>query len=258
MTSSYKEVLIGDVCSVGDGAHSKVMRVEEGVPYLTSKNIGRGTLKLDKLDFISDESFEKLFPKNSKATRRPRAGDVLLGIIGTFGNAYLYKEEDHFGFSSSIGVLRPDQSVLYPGYLYYVISSKSFRDNHANHNAGSVQGYTNIPTVKCLPIPLPSLDKQLEIVSVLGSLDEKIQLNRQTSQTLEQIAQAIFKSWFVDFEPVKAKVIVKEKGGSPLAQSLAAQSMLCGAITLEQLTALENDTRGLEAQLHPFAQAKSY
>jgi len=66
--SEFQEVLIGDVCSVGDGAHSKVKRIEAGVPYLTSKNIGQGHLKLGKLDFISEESFEKLFPKNSKAT----------------------------------------------------------------------------------------------------------------------------------------------------------------------------------------------
>jgi type I restriction enzyme S subunit len=109
MSSDWNVVVIGDVCSVGDGAHSKVARQISGVPYLTSKNIGRGQLKLDNLDFICNEDFERLFPLESKATRRPKAGDVLIGIIGTFGNAYLYKKSDHFGFSSSIGILRPDK-----------------------------------------------------------------------------------------------------------------------------------------------------
>ena len=208
--SSFEEVLIGDVCSVGDGAHSKVKRIDTGVPYLTSKNIGQGNLKLDKLDFISEESFEKLFPENSKATRRPQPGDVLFGIIGTFGNAYLYKEDDHFGFSSSIGVLRPDPEKLDSEYLYYVVSSRIFKSNHANHNAGSVQGYTNIPTVKSLPLPLPPLAEQRRISKILKSLDDKIKLNRQTNQTLEHIAQAIFKSWFVDFEPTRAKIAAKQ------------------------------------------------
>ncbi|QQK62263.1 restriction endonuclease subunit S (plasmid) [Shewanella sp. LC6] len=203
---SFEIKTLGEVCSVGDGAHSKVQRVESGIPYLTSKNIGEGILKLDKLDFISEESFEKLFSKESKATRRPQAGDVLFGIIGSFGNTYRYKESDHFGFSSSIGILRPDPKQLDSEYLYYVVSSKKFRDNHANHNAGSVQGYTNIPTVKGLHIPVPSLNVQRKISQILSSLDYKIQLNTQTNQTLEEMAQAIFKSWFVDFDPVKAKM----------------------------------------------------
>ena len=208
---SFEIKSIGDVCSVGDGAHSKVKRIESGISYLTSKNIGQGFLKLEKQDYISEESFEKLFSKDSKATRRPQAGDVLFGIIGSFGSTYLYKKTDHFGFSSSIGILRPNPEHLEPEYLYYVVSSKVFRNNHANHNSGSVQGYTNIPTVKGLQIPVPSLVIQKKIARILQSLDDKITLNTQTNQTLEEMAQAIFKSWFVDFDPVKAKM----RGGQP-------------------------------------------
>ena len=240
--SRFEEVLIGDSCSVGDGAHSKVKRIDKGVPYLTSKNIGQGNLKLDKLDFISEESFEKLFPENSKATRRPQPGDVLFGIIGTFGNAYLYKKDDHFGFSSSIGVLRPNPEILDSEYLYYVVSSRIFKSNHANHNAGSVQGYTNIPTVKSLSLPLPSLAEQRKISKVLKSLDDKIELNRQTNQTLEHIAQAIFKSWFVDFEPTRAKIAAKQTSQDPERAAMAAIS----GKSLEEIDQLitEHDVQG--------------
>jgi type I restriction enzyme S subunit len=247
--SKFQEVLIGDVCAVGDGAHSKVNRVDDGVRYLTSKNIGQGNLKLDNLDYISEESFEKLFPKHSKAIRRPQSGDVLFGIIGTFGNAYLYKEGDYFGFSSSIGILRPNQEKLCSEYLYYVVSSEVFKKNHANHNAGSVQGYTNIPTVKSLRIPLPTLTQQKRIAKILKSLDDKIKLNRQTNQTLEQIAQAIFKSWFVDFEPVKAKVAalsslsLRERVGVR-GQELVEHAAICALSgkTPEQLAQLDSQT----------------
>lgn len=214
---SFEVKSIGEVCSVGDGAHSKVKRIDAGIPYLTSKNIGQGFLKLDKLDFISEESFEKLFSKDSKATRRPQAGDVLFGIIGSFGNTYLYKESDHFGFSSSIGILRPNPEVLDSEYLYYVVSSKKFRDNHANHNSGSVQGYTNIPTVKGLPIPVPSLKIQKKIAEILKSLDQKITLNDSVNQNLESVAQTIFKSWFVDFEPINAKMNGEQPDGMDAA-----------------------------------------
>lgn len=228
MKSKYPLVPLGDISSVGDGAHSKVARVETGIPYLTSKNIGQGILKLEKLDLISNESFEKLFPKNSKATRRPQAGDVLIGIIGTFGNAYLYKEDDHFGFSSSIGIIRPDTNLLVPEYLYCAITSKYFKSNHENHNAGSVQGYTNIPTIKSLPIPLPPIESQKKIAEILLTFDRKISINTQTNQILESIAQAIFKSWFVDFEPVKAKMATLAEGGTREQAELAAMGAISG------------------------------
>ncbi|QAA92440.1 restriction endonuclease subunit S [Pollutimonas thiosulfatoxidans] len=206
MSSEWPLVKISDVCAVGDGAHSKVERTSKGVLYLTSKNIGNGTLKLDKFDFISEESFNKLFPLHSKATRRPQPGDVLIGIIGTFGNAYVYKESDHFGFSSSIGILRPALQKLIPEYLYYVISSPRFKQIHASADGGSVQGYTNIPSIKNIPIPLPPLKIQKKISSFLGTLDDRITLLRETNKILESIAQTIFKSWFVDFDPVRAKM----------------------------------------------------
>lgn len=172
---------------------------------MTSKNIGQGNLKLDKVDFISQESFEKLFSAKSKATRRPQAGDILIGIIGTFGNAYIYKNTDFFGFSSSIGLLRPNKDKVTSEYLYYVISSPKFKHLHASSDGGSVQGYTNIPTIKKIPIPIPPLEIQKNISSILGVIDDRITLLRETNTTLEAIAQALFKSWFVDFDPVHAK-----------------------------------------------------
>src|SRR5690606_31373935 len=86
-----------------------------------------------------------------------------------------------------------------------------------------------LTSLKSIEFRLPSLDVQNLIERMLTSLDEKIELNRQTNQTLEKIAQAIFKSWFVDFEPVKAKLILKEKGGNQQTQELAAQAILSGA-----------------------------
>lgn len=193
---------LGDVCYITDGAHAKVERQVSGVMYLTSKNIGDGQLKLDSFDFISDDCFSKLFTNTKRAQRRLQTGDVLMGIIGTFGNCYVYKDTDHFGISSSVAILRPDQSKLLPEYLYYYISSASFKAIVEKFKGGSVQGYTNIATLKALPIPLPSIAIQKAIVENLIPLDNKITLNRQINQTLEQMAQTLFKSWFVDFDPV--------------------------------------------------------
>jgi type I restriction enzyme, S subunit len=206
-------VEVGDVCDVGDGAHAKVARQIEGVMYLTSKNIGIGQLKLDNFDYISQDDYNRIFPEKSKATRKPQENDILLGIIGTFGNAYLYGENDFFGVSSSVAVLRAKQHLIFAKYLFYVVTSENFRLAHNGFKSGSAQGYTNIPTIKRLPVPLPPLEIQQKIASILRALDDKIELNRRTNATLETIAQTLFKSWFVDFDPVKAKAAGLEPEG---------------------------------------------
>jgi len=206
MSSEYQSVTIGDVCDVGDGAHSKVERVSKGIPYLTSKNIKQGTLDTSKVDYISEGDFIRLFTVRPGTVRRPESGDVLMGIIGTFGNFYQYKESDRFGVSSAVAILRPRQEVVCPEYLGVVCSSNLFKSFQQQVKSGSVQGYTNISTIKTLPIPLPPLPDQKSIAHILGTLDDKIELNRKTNQTLEAMAKALFKSWFVDFDPVRAKV----------------------------------------------------
>jgi type I restriction enzyme S subunit len=203
MASEHPFRTIGDVCYVTDGAHAKVERQDKGILYLTSKNIGVGQLLLDQVDFISHEDYERLFSNTTRSQRRPVPGDVLTGIIGTFGNAYLYRENDHFGISSAVALLRADGKQLVPKYLYYVITSNAFSNAHFAYKSGSVQGYTNIPTIKRLPIPTPSLPEQRAIAHILGTLDDKIELNRKMNETLEAMAQALFKNWFVDFEPFR-------------------------------------------------------
>jgi type I restriction enzyme S subunit len=76
---------------------------------------------------------------------------------------------------------------------------------------------------------------QLKIAKILGSLDDKIELNRQTNQSLEQISQAILKSWFVDFEPVKAKDHIRKLGGNSKQIEKAAQAIISGAVNLEDI-----------------------
>ncbi len=209
------------MCYVTDGAHSKVERQNEGVLYLTSKNIGVGSLILDKVDYISRVDYERLFSNTAKAQRRPQEGDIITGIIGTFGNAYRYKSTDGFGVSSAVALIRPDQNVLDSGFLYYVLTSPRFKAVHASYKSGSVQGYTNIPTIKQLPFTLPPLVDQKAIAHILGTLDDKIELNRQMNATLEAMAQALFKSWFVDFDPVIDNALA---AGHPIPEPLHARA----------------------------------
>ena len=221
MSCKYNEVKLGDVCIFGDGAHTKVNRVENGIPYLTSKNIKNGYIDLQNVDYITNEDYIKLFGESQKSVRHLQEGDVLIGIIGTFGNCYLYKDNDKFGISSSIAIARPNKDLVNPKFLYYYLSSDRFKKYTDMYKGGSVQGYTNLPTLRKIPMYLPPLEKQEKIADILSSLDDKIELNNEMNKTLEEMAQSIFKRWFVDFEfPNEEGQPYKSSGGEMVDSEL--------------------------------------
>lgn len=223
MASEFAVRTVGETCAVCDGAHAKVERSPTGVMYLTSKNVRVGRLQLDDVSFISEEDFQRLFPLDARVVRRPLPGDVLMGIIGTFGTAYRVRASDRFGVASAVALLRPDREVLTPEYLYYVVVSPTFRAAHDQYKSGSAQGYTNLPTIRRLPVPVPPLDEQRRIAAVLGALDDKIELNRKMNRTLEEMAQAIFKSWFIDFDG-QGDLVDSELGPIPSGWSVGSLS----------------------------------
>jgi len=151
-------------------------------------------------------------------------------------------------FPDSVIGFIPDKSQCNVYFIEYVF--RLLRRRIQAQATGSVQDNINLQTLELLLFPIPDLEEQNRIAAVLCSFDDKIELNHQTNQTLENIAQAIFKSWFVDFEPTRAKVIAKEKGGDKEAQSLAAQAVICGAMTLEQLSELPAEFPKREGKLH--------
>jgi type I restriction enzyme S subunit len=103
-------------------------------------------------------------------------------------------------------LLRPNPTKIDPRYLLYALQSPQLQYEIGVHDGtGSTVSNLRIPLLENLPIPTPPLAEQRRIASTLGALDDKIELNRRMSQTLESIARALFKSWFVDFDPVRAK-----------------------------------------------------
>ena len=140
-------------------------------------------------------------------------------------------------FESSIIRARPRQDEFDSMFLYYLFNSPL-----GIHSLGtirrqvSVSGITGSDLVK-LQLPLPSFPTQQRIARILGTLDDKIELNRRMNRTLEAMAQAIFKSWFVDFEPVKAKATAKAAGASLEEIERAAMTTIAGktAAELDQL-----------------------
>lgn len=126
-------------------------------------------------------------------------------------------------------------------YLFYWFKANEKLLLSIVESTGIGAGKLGTKQLQELEVDLPSWDEQQKIVAYCKAIEEKEIINAQINQTLEQIAQAIFKSWFVDFEPTRAKIIAQDMGADSATQELAAQAIICGALTLEQLADIEQN-----------------
>jgi type I restriction enzyme S subunit len=161
---------------------------------------------------------------------------LIVGRVGSYcGSVYHSKEKCWVTDNAIMGIPKFNNESEFWYYLLIKLDLNNYR-------SGSGQPLLNQATLSSIPIKVPKCPEvRAEIGKRLMMVDNKIQLNRQTNQTLEQIAQAIFKSWFVDFEPVKAKMAVKQAGASAVQIEQAAICAISGKTT-EQLAQLDPQT----------------
>ena len=176
-----------------------------------------------------------------------KAPGVVIGRSGSIGGGQ-YIEKDFFPLNTTLYV--KDFKGHYPRFIYYLLKSIDF----TSFNVGTGVPTLNRNHLSSILISDLGIDKEKEIANILGSLDQKIQLNTQINQTLEQIAQALFKSWFVDFDPVRAKVQALSDGLSLEQAELAAMQAISGK-TPEELSALSQAQPERYAELAETAKA---
>ena len=175
--------------------------------FLNAGNVTVDGFNLSSCSFISSGRDQRL--GKGKLTLH----DIILTTRGTIGNTAHLSESvpyQHVRINSGMVVLRPSKMELDPRFLYLVTRSPQFRSQVQSLSTGSAQPQLPIRDIKQINIPLPPLPEQRAIAHVLGTLDDKIELNRRMNQTLEEMARALFKSWFVDFDPVRAKAALKQ------------------------------------------------
>lgn len=201
--TSWQEVRLGDVCiQITDGTHNTVKDCESGDCYLLScKNIKNGNIEIGKNERKIDRHTLEELRKRTKTAK----GDVLLSSVGTIGETAVIKlENPNYEFQRSVAIFKPNLNFITSEFLYYSLNS---RKDILQHSAeGAVQQCLFINPLKDFSISLPPLEIQKKIAGVLGALDDKIELNNKINNNLEQQAQALFKSWFVDFEPFGGKM----------------------------------------------------
>jgi type I restriction enzyme S subunit len=134
-------------------------------------------------------------------------GDVIVVTRGNgIGNVAFVDLEFHdANINAQLVLLRADEKELHNRFLYFLLSSREFNEVLIRYGTGSAQPQIPINSLVKVPLRYPDYEEQCAIAHILGTLDDKIELNRRMNETLEAMARAIFKSWFVDFDPVRAK-----------------------------------------------------
>lgn len=215
---NFKNDTLESVCElIVDCPHSTPKWTESGLIVLRNQNIRDGYLNLSTPSYTNKEHFLKRIKR-----AEPQPGDIIFTREAPMGEVCMIPK----GLKCCLGqrqvLLRPKKTVNGLYLLFALQSSYVQRQIAWNEGTGSTVSNVRIPILKKLMIPRFSSQTENQIAKILYSITEKIELNRQINQTLEQMAQAIFKSWFVDFEPVKAKLEAKKSGNDPeLAAMLA-------------------------------------
>lgn len=200
------DIKAGKKFSIVDGPFGTQLHsneyVDSGVPVVRVNNLSfDGRFLPDGLVYISEEKLNQL----SRSAVYP--GDIVVAKTGaTIGKLAIFPDTYSHGLvASSCMKLTVDEGKADTRYVFYFLMSVRGQTQIRNLAYGSTRDTINIAPFSEIKLPLPPLTEQHAIAHILGTLDDKIGLNHRMNQTLEAMAQALFKSWFVDFEPFRDK-----------------------------------------------------
>ena len=182
--------------------------------FLNAGNVTALGFDFSDCAFISEERDNLL--RKGKLQRN----DIVLTTRGTVGNVAYFDSSvpyEHIRINSGMVIVRTSTQELSPRYLYSLLRSDLFQKQVRALVSGSAQPQLPIRDINKIEIPIPPNHDQHRVVSVLGALDDRITMLARHSVVLEQIAHAVFKSWFVDFDPVRAKAEGREPEGMDAA-----------------------------------------
>lgn len=222
-----------------------------GVPVLSAKHVKTdGLVDVQSMRYASAEMYKKWMKVEVQE------GDIILTSEAPMGEVFYIQDDKKYVLGQRVFGLRPNPRLINPKYLAaWLASSKGQQQIAARASGSTVQGIRQSELLK-LEVDLPSKERQEIIASVRFSLTDKLSLNGSISQTLEAMAQAIFKSWFVDFDPVRAKIAAIEQGEDSQRAAMRAISGKTDA-ELDQMPREHHDQLAATAALFPDAMEES-
>lgn len=223
---------------------------ETGIPVISAKVVKDGRI-LDPIEqTIAVEYYHEWMRRGL-----PQIGDVVMTTEGPLGEvARLDAVSAKYALGQRIVTLRGKRNFLDNGYLKYLLISGPIQERLDGRATGSTVAGISQKSLREMPIPIAPLPEQREIAAVLGALDDKIELNRKTSATLEAMARALYRSWFVDFDPVHARA----EGRTPAHMDPATAALFPVGFGEDGLPAgWRMGTLGDLAKLNPTAHSKT-
>ena len=198
-----------DYCyNVTDGTHDSPKQTEFGKYLITSKHIKDNRIDFESAYKISEDDYNKIITR-SKVDQ----WDIIISMIGAYCGFCCIESSKQTDYAiKNVGLLKVGNELKCK-WLYYYLTSPHGKQQLSKLRSGSSQPYISLGALRNLDIPVPNENTMNDIVSILSSLDDKIELNRRINGNLEQQAQALFKAWFVDFEPFKGGEFVESKLG---------------------------------------------
>ena len=211
MRSEWRELTVGEVANITSSKRIYAREyVKQGIPFYRSKEIieKAHNQEVSTPLYISRQRFDELDTLHGS----PKKGDILLTSVGTLGVPYLVKDETFYFKDGNLTWFRVREGLEGRFLYYWFLSPDAVNQINARH-IGSTQKALPIDTLKKFEILVPPLSSQKAIADTLSCLDAKIELNNKINENLEAQAQAIFKSWFVDFEPFQNGEFVESELG---------------------------------------------
>lgn len=184
-----------DLCStVTDGTHDSPKLQSSGVPFIKGKNISGGRVDFATCDFISEEDHAACVKRI-----KPQRGDILFSNIGSVGDTAVVDSDIEFSIKN-VALFRPDPCKADPRYVYYLICSDDFRSGILNHRSGAAQPFISLGNLRSFEFSFdPDLPTQRKIAGILSAYDDLIENNLHRIKILEEMAQSLYREWFVHF-----------------------------------------------------------
>ena len=219
MASDWREYSFAELLSnIVDNRGKTCPTAESGLPLIATNCVKNENFypSFDKIRYVSQETYESWFRGH------PKPNDLIFVCKGSPGNVCWTPDPVNFCIAQDMVAIRANEEIIDPKFLFALLRSKSTQNKIVNMHVGTMIPHFKKGDFKNLFFEIPAdIDFQKNVGEIYFNFCEKIELNRQMNQTLENMAQALFKSWFVDFDPVIDNALA---AGNPIPDALKAKA----------------------------------